>query len=363
MSIADPGANAEAIRELVAEAAAEWYVVHRDGELSQAQREEFLHWLRASPLHVREYLAISRIGTDLGAVASRDATPLDRLIVAALAEDAVVPLHGPRRGPTRAAAPRSRRPRRMRALAAAAAVATLIGTAATAFWLHPRDANTISTRRGEQRTQELADGTLVHLNSDTDLVVRFGDAFRRVEIRRGQALFEVARDVARPFSVQVGDSRIEDIGTIFDVATDAARTTVTVVEGRVAIWNDDPHAQRTDTGAQPLADLGGGEQALIAASGHVDVVGSANVRKATAWTRQEIVFDHDSIASVATEFNRYNRLQVRIDDPAIARIPISGVLRAYDVRAFADFLNGLPNVSATVDERYVRVTAQRIARH
>ena len=357
MSFAGPGTNSEAIRDLIAEAAAEWYVLHREGALSPAQSQEFLRWLRASPQHVREYLAISAIGADLGAALHRVQTPTDALVADALAQDAVVTLPNRRRDTMSAAARRRPQQGTLRPAAIAAAAVVLIGSAAVMLWSLPRD-DSISTRRGEQRTQELADGTIVRLNSDTELAVDFGPAARRVDVRRGQAMFEVAKDRARPFSVHVGNATIEDIGTVFDVSTTAADTMVTVIEGRVAIWNRDARehaAGATSAGAQPLADLGVGEQALIAASGKVDRVAGANLGKATAWTRQEIMFDHDSIASVAAEFNRYNRLQVRIDDASIARIPISGVLRAYDVHAFADFLNGLPNVHATIDAHEVRV--------
>jgi transmembrane sensor len=358
MSPSHPASNSEAIRMLIAETAAGWYVLHRDGDPSRRQREAFLRWLRASPLHVREYLAISHVGIDLGPVARDIGTSIDTLLADAVSDNSVIALSSRRHGGEQA--PRAMSRQRSLAIAAAAALA-LIGGATALLWSLPRDANTISTHRGEQRTQELADGTLVHLDSDTELVVHFDPSARRVEIRRGQALFEVAKNAARPFSVRVGDATIEDIGTIFDVSTTTANTTVTVVEGRIAIWNRETRerALAAGTTAKPLADLGVDEQATIAPGGVVDVVAGANVRKATAWTRQEIVFDHDSIASVAAEFNRYNRLQVHVDDPAIAAIPVSGVLRAYDVRAFADFLNDLPNVHATIDERQIRVTTKR----
>lgn len=362
MSIEHPGRNADAIRMLVAEAAAEWYLLHREGEPAPRQREEFLRWLRASPLHVHEYLAISRLGGDLAEAARHIDTPVDALVAGALAEDGVVPLRHSR---TPRTDPRAATPMHRTLAIAASLTLAFIGGIAGLLWLLPRDNLTIATRRGEQRTQELADGTVVHLNADTELAVDFGPAFRRVDVRRGQALFEVAKDARRPFSVRAGASAIEDIGTIFDVATTAANTTVTVVEGRVAIWNRTERERMAESGAvatlQPLADLGVGEQALIASNGSIDHIGGANLRKATAWTHQEIVFDHDPIATVAAEFNRYNHQQVRIDDPQIAAIRISGVLRAYDVRAFIDFLNGLPGVRAASDGQQIRVTALRTA--
>lgn len=348
-----------AVIELIAETAADWYLAHREGELSAAERKEFLRWLRASPVHVREYLAIARLGPELGAAARHVELPTHALLEAALAADKVVPIDGAARTTDRMAA--QSRPQRHKALRRFGAVAALLLLGiATLPWLLPQDGRTIATRRGEQRTQELADGTVVHLDSETELVERFGAAQRRVEIRRGQAMFEVAQDAARPFRVRVGDATIEDVGTVFDVSARAARTTVTVLEGRVAIWRGDgPPARRapdaSNAAALPLADLKAGEQARIAPSGRIDRVVATDLRKATAWRRQEIVFDHDPIADVAAEFNRYNRLQVVVEDPGIAAIPISGTLRAYDVQAFVDFLNHLPNVRASISGQRIRV--------
>ena len=348
-----------AVIELIAETAANWYLAHREGELSPAERREFLRWLRASPVHVREYLAIARLGPELGAAAQHVGQPTHALLDAARAADTVVPIGSGARDMHRAAVQPHRRAATWLRRCAALAACVLVGIAALP-WLLPQDGRTIATRRGEQRTQELADGTVVHLDSETELVERFGAAQRRVEIRRGQAMFEVAQDPARPFRVRVGDATIEDVGTVFDVSARAARTTVTVLEGRVAIWHGDgPPARRapdaSNAVAQPLADLKAGEQARIAPSGRVDRVVATDLRKATAWRRQEIVFDHDPIADVAAEFNRYNRLQVVVEDPNIAAIPISGTLRAYDVQAFVDFLNHLPNVRASVSGQRIRV--------
>lgn len=239
-----PRDKERAVLELIAETAAHWYLAHREGELSPAERKEFLRWLRASPVHVREYLAIARLNPELGMAAQHVELPTHALLEAALAAGKVVPIDGAARTTDRTAAqPRPQRHQALRRFGAVAAL-LLLGIA-TLPWLLPQDGRTIATRRGEQRTQELADGTVVHLDSETELVERFGTAQRRVEIRRGQAMFEVAQDAARPFRVRVGDATIEDVGTVFDVSARAARTTVTVLEGRVAIWRGDgPPARR-----------------------------------------------------------------------------------------------------------------------
>jgi ferric-dicitrate binding protein FerR (iron transport regulator) len=46
------------IRELICQRAAEWFVANREG-LTAEQRQLFTDWLKTSPVHVEEYLAIT----------------------------------------------------------------------------------------------------------------------------------------------------------------------------------------------------------------------------------------------------------------------------------------------------------------
>src|SRR5262249_55410847 len=91
------------------------------------------------------------------------------------------------------------------------------------------------TGHGEQQTQRLADNSVLHLNTDTDVTVRYGDKERLVVLSSGEADFEVIHAPDRPFRVLAGAAEIVDLGTRFDVRRGDAATLVTVVEGRVAV--------------------------------------------------------------------------------------------------------------------------------
>lgn len=86
--------------------------------------------------------------------------------------------------------------------------------------------NELAIPRGGEFKLELSDGTLVHLNADTRLKypVAFAGKERRV-VLDGEAYFEVAKDVAHPFIVEVGEMEIKVYGTSFNVNT--------LLEGRV----------------------------------------------------------------------------------------------------------------------------------
>lgn len=377
----------EQLHDLIAEQAAEWYVAHRDGELAPPQQRAFMRWLRASPMHVAEYLSIAGLARDIGDAARQNTTALQPLIREAGKSDRVVSFDGMAHTPVPGmqvqkknrsgvgyAHRASRAPRRSFArrgvgiaMSAMAAVALFAGFQ----WFASRpQLQSYATRHGEQRSLQLPDNTVVRLNSDSAIAVSFDRRQRRVEVTRGQAYFEVAKDPVRPFGVQVDGLLIKDIGTVFDVYRQGADTTVTVAEGQVQVWRASPApstgwfgVDRYPSAPQghPLVDLTSGHQARIAASGRVESQGPIDVQRTTAWTQGNIAFENQSIAAVAAEFNRYNNLQISVSDPRIAMLPISGTFDAHDVSTFAAFLDSLPDVHVETHGQQLVVVASRVS--
>lgn len=356
----------EKIRELIAEQAAEWQVAHSEGALSPQQARAFMHWLRISPTHVAEYLTIAALARDVS-----DAARCSTASVLDLAdeEERVQSLRTERATSTGGvSSPQMHRalsPRRSRhvsqwprvpwlAMAASLLVASLAALAG-AHWLGSNaDAQTFSTGRGEERSLQLSDNTLVQLDSDSAITVRFGGSRRRVAVERGQAFFKVSKDPERPFSVEVGGSLIRDIGTAFDVYRRKADTSITVAEGQVQIWNG-PFTQTpnpwwswlrpaSDSSGAPVADLRAGEQVRIASTGKIISQGAVDMQEALAWTHGRIAFDNEAAAQVAAEFNRYNNVQISMEDASVGQLPISGTFNVHDVSTFVAFLGTLPHV-------------------
>lgn len=333
------------IRDAVAKQAAEWFVAHREGELTPREREAFTQWLRTSPVHVREYLAVSGLARDFGAAAEK----VDVELLASSPHDekargAVTPLLTHSAVPL----PLKTNPNRRRLAFAAVIAAVLLSpwVVRHAAWLSGD--YSLKTAHGEQRVWRLADGSVVHLNSSSQLDIRFSTEARIVEVVRGQALFDVTRDVKRPFRVLAGEAEVVAVGTAFDVYRKPDATIVTVIEGRVAVASSliiagqqmsvpsHPAAKRTVTpGAQPVS---------------VDVV------KATAWIQQQIVFDQERLAEVAAEFNRYSRVPIQIDGEALADLRITGIFNAYDTESFVGFLRRLNAVEVRVSAEAIRVS-------
>ncbi|KMS51921.1 hypothetical protein V474_02430 [Novosphingobium barchaimii LL02] len=89
------------------------------------------------------------------------------------------------------------------------------------------------TRRGEQMTIELADGSTLQLDGATALDVEIGGGHRIVELQRGEAYFDVAHDAAHPFEVRAGDSSTRVLGTAFTLNRDSRDVKLAVYRGAV----------------------------------------------------------------------------------------------------------------------------------
>ena len=238
----------------------------------------------------------------------------------------------------------------MRWALAASIVFAALGLGAYS-WYYLQSHPTYTTDIGENRSITLADGSTVDLNARSKLRVEFSKGERDVELLEGQALFEVAHDASRPFVVRSGGAQVRAVGTQFDVYRGSAGTTVTVVEGRVAVAE---RAAPADSGATFVS---AGEQVTVTAQAitppkHTDVVA------ATAWTQHRLIFDATPLAEVVEHFNRYNTRQLIIDDPELAAFHVSGVYASTDPSSLIRFLREQPGVVITESSDAVRISRQ-----
>lgn len=181
-----------------------------------------------------------------------------------------------------------------------------------------------ATGVGERQELRLADGSVIALNTASAVVVNYTETSRGVQLLRGQALFEVATDPARPFVVTAGDRRITAVGTAFDVRVEGAELRVVMIEGRVKV---DPIRNVGLNRLIPLLarnTLDAGEQ-LIADSTRQVTVSVADLSRDVSWREGRLVFRHDTLAEAVAEINRYSKTQLVIEDARAAELRISGV--------------------------------------
>lgn len=344
----------------ISQQAAAWFVANRNAHEAHARAQEFLAWLRASPKHVQEYLDVSQLARVLGD--DVQAPPVDQLVREAnAATDNLVPLQAFR--PVGASAPSAWQvgQRALPALAASLVV-VIIGLAvwfgSVGWSTHPSVAQYM-TQHGEQRSFKLPDGSVIHLNSRSEVTLRFDAAERRVELLAGQALFDVETDPERPFRVIAGSTVVVAVGTQFEVYRRGGATLVTVVEGEVAVSSNPPVGA-----SEPLemVSVMAGHRLRVPQSvgrelpENVAAPEVVNVRETIAWSRRQIVFEAQPLGDVVQEFNRYSARTIAIDDPELAERRISGVFDVHDSENFIAFIRRMDHVVVAVHGDIVQVT-------
>jgi transmembrane sensor len=353
------------------EEASAWFVECRAGDLDDAGRREFDKWLRKSPEHLAAYLELAGIWNEGSLLDPSHKWDADTLIAQAAKDlDKVVSLSGTSAVPelddsvpppqSAAIVARGRTPHRRKVFALVASVAALTVLAGAWIWL-ALFSSLYSTGVGEQRSIELADGSLVEMNSKSKIRVRYSEHERAVDLLEGQALFRVAKDKRRPFIVSADATRVRAVGTQFDVYERRSGTVVTVLEGEVAVLAPVKADVQRGTGGTvalneatpPAISVSAGEQLTVTPkiarkSEH------PNVAAATAWTERRIVFESATLSEVAEEFNRYNERQLTIEDPDLP-FHISGVFSSTDPESLIRFLRERSGVRVTETASEIRV--------
>lgn len=326
--------------------AAYWLATLSDESCSDAERQQFSEWLRASTRNVEEFLRLST----LTRAASRHGElwpdrSVESLIAEAQASSNVATLESRRAGGD------ATRVRRALPWLMAASIAFIaiggVFMASSARWQSWLD-HTYETAVGEQRSVTLEDGSVVQLNTHSQLRTRFSRSLRAVELMDGEAIFRVAKDAQRPFRVRTGAMDIVAVGTAFNVNADDTRTIVTVLEGRVRV--DSRVAIPSPGGVQsaPIV-LDIGQQLMVASAHPVVRVSLPDTEKVTSWTQRRLILEETSIADAAAEFARYSPRQIRVVDPAIGARRVTGVFDAADPASLIEFLRVDETVAVTTD--------------
>jgi transmembrane sensor len=265
--------------------------------------------------------------------------------------------------------------------ALAASIAAIL-IAAVAVWKVEQPApGRFATVVGGLEAVPLADGSRVTLNTDSELQVAFEPQERVVNLDRGEAYFEVAKDPSRPFIVNVGKKRVIAVGTQFSVRRDGDEVSVVVTEGTVRLEpRERRHGLQGDRGptlsasksssGPSLSSPGGSADSVLSdspGSSEVVFVPAGSVARAQAdavlvenvppgeieqhlsWRSGQLIFRDTRLRDAAAEFNRYNERKIVIEDPRIANLQLGGVFRSTNIDPFIELLDqGFP-VRATVE--------------
>ncbi len=218
-----------------------------------------------------------------------------------------------------------------------------------------------STAVGQQKTMTLADGSVVQLNTNSQLEVAHTDEYRDVRLLQGEVHFTVATHTDRPFRVYAGNGRIQAIGTAFSVYLNDGGVNVIVTEGRVAIASFDLPADSADDRlraggiaqnsaySRDLGALEAGQSTTIRRIANegiaqamtldaIEMVDPQELAARLSWRRGLLTFAGDPLDEVVAEISRYTTVNIEIMDPDVRAIKIGGQFPAGETDAMLETL-------------------------
>lgn len=300
-------------------AAAQWLARMQAGDCTAQERAACKRWREADAAHAVAYAQLERIHDG---VAGLRPDPSQIHALQAIRE----------RGDRRASRRRGFR-RWGTGLGVAATVLIAVGLG-WQFWNPEEPAQRYTTAVGEQRVVALADGSELLLDTDSTVEVRYSRKRRDLSLERGQAQFTVAHAADRPFLVRAGMGEVRALGTRFQVRRLADAVEIALLDGKVSVTAHAPDGKSRST------TLSVGEGL------HLDGAGAwasqpIDPEVLEGWTRGELVFRQRPLPELIEEMNRYTRVKLRLGDPALADLTLSGVF--YDANQ-ASLLNALDKV-------------------
>ncbi len=342
-------------RRAIAEEAATWLIrLDADDAPTQVDIAALQEWLSRSPVHREELQSLAVLWEKMN-VLTELAVPLAR--------------------PAGQSASHTRLLSVQAALASVAFVAFVISIGIAAlFWQSTssfHESNGLfATAIGQQQTTTLSDGSVVVLNTDSQIEVNYHAEFRDIRLLRGEAHFTVADNSDQPFRVFAGTGRVQAIGTAFSVYLKEQSIDVTVTDGRVSLATLNEH--RAASGLSTVVDhvepqasgsveteiddyleavvaLSAGQSATIktgpdsesnarSIQESVRTIPSQDLAKKLAWRDGMLSFAGDPLELVVSEISRYTPITIEIADPAIRATRIGGQFPVGQTEAMFDAL-------------------------
>ena len=295
--------------------AADWFAQVRSGAIDAAGEQAWLQWIE-DDAHQKSY-EHCELAWELSAELRNTPT------LTALLGDADL-LVAQRRAARAAARPTWRVSSWQLGLAASVIA---LGAFAWLFFSRPTLA-VYSTAVGEQHTVMLADGSSVVLNTDSLMRVEFSRHLRHIELVRGEALFNVSHDPARPFAVHALQGVTTAVGTQFDVEITRSGAAVSVLEGTVTVGGGGTAA------SVPVVAVSAGSGIGYTPTGAVSDLRPAEVNRIQGWRTQRMVFNDIPLETALAEYNRYTHTPIVLSNPALGLRHINGVFHIGDEAAF-----------------------------
>ena len=345
----------------IEETAAHWIMRLEDKDMSEATNAEFRTWYFENEAHKNAFERLSSVWGNMDVLADLNDMAASDVSIAASKRDS-------------GAVWFTRRRVLVGALAASILVVFSFGL------LMPRDfevapfQQAYNTQIGEQETVNLPDGSSIILNTNTKVDIEFTKSNRIVRLESGEAYFEIAKDVERPFSVQTKQGIVTAVGTAFSVRVLDTKIDVLVTEGRVKlsavpdIGTDAlevikaPRRQSAEpqiVEPQVVMEVTAG-QAIVFAQRVESLapIDDMAIERELDWRDGVLAFKGESLEQVVADISRYTDLTIEITGEELRQQPIAGYFKVGETGALFDALT----IMADVEVERIEVNRIRLYR-
>jgi transmembrane sensor len=234
----------------------------------------------------------------------------------------------------------------------ASGLAALLALCAASWWFAPASTKEPETYIADATAPNrvaLTDGSVVDLNANSQLQVRFSAGRRQVDLAAGEAHFQVAHNPNRPFIVTANGVSVRAVGTAFDVRLVGDNVEVLVTEGKVEVDRKAASVLFSRTEAV-VPQLSAGERTFVTpnldSTPLVENVVPAKVHALLSWQDRMTSFVDVPLREMVVRVNRCNATRLVIADPSLAERRIGGVIALDNVDAFVRLLEQGGDIAA-----------------
>ena len=343
-------------RAAIDDEAAVWFARKTSGRWTPADQHEFDEWFSQSPAHAAAYRTAETVWETIGGDEELASLAVER-------ERALSASPSPPRSLLSALLGAFRwRPGWAVAGAAAASAALMLA------WPLQQGYTDYSTQTAEIEEVRLPDGSRIDLAPDSRIRVAFSAKRRSVELRRGEAFFDVAKDEARAFTVRAADTEVIVTGTAFNVHRSPNAVTVAVAEGAVKVRIPSIDGA---SGANPLrglatgdersrhaggkkgpaiaAALRAGQQVVAHAGEGLRPVAELSPDMAGAWRSGHLVYMDNRLGDVVADINRYSETPIVLESDVVADMRIAVALPTTAIRTMLNMVDSAVPVLVDYD--------------
>ncbi|PCK08191.1 MAG: hypothetical protein COA42_10305 [Alteromonadaceae bacterium] len=346
--------------------AAHWLTEMQSPTWDDAQQNRFELWLQQAPLHRETYLQMQHVWEDLSELADspealrlQNATPSEQTTNAPTTQ---APSH-----PAQTVTTWIRKLLdgltwfKPLAFGSAASISLCVAlylgflnlpASKKAEWIQ------VSTEVAEIQSLNLEDGSQIILNGQSTLQYRLLRERREVKLLSGQAFFDVASDVNRPFIIDSGEVRIKVVGTQFDVKNIQSIVQVAVLEGHVKVstltadnTSNNISSNTSDKAEIPqIRSLYAGNKIEIRRGEPLGKVKTISRKQIASWKNGSLIYENTPLREVIDDINRYYPGTIEIDGNALGDIPITAAFSLKNIDKVPAMIQHLLPIEITTHE-------------